>query len=187
MIYYFNGIAYSRKKNYREAERTLEQAKKLSAGNINLLVEINSMLGDAYNASKDYDKSDQAYDAALGLNPNNDYVLNNYSYFLSLRKVNLDKAEKMSAQLIKSHPTNTAYLDTYAWVLFQESKYKEAKKIMEKIVSSESANATHFEHYGDILYQLGDIDEAVVQWQKAKSLHGDNEVLSKKINSRKIN
>ncbi|MBS1680944.1 MAG: tetratricopeptide repeat protein [Bacteroidetes bacterium] len=187
MIYYFNGIAYSRKKNYREAARTLEQAKRLSAGNTNLLSEIYTMLGDAYNASKEFEKSDQAYEEVLALSPNNDYVLNNYSYFLSLRKVNLDKAERMSALLIKNHPTNVSYLDTHAWVLFQAGKYKDARKVMERVIESPSANATHYEHYGDILFQLGKTEDAVVQWQKAKSLNGDNEALNKKISDRKIN
>lgn len=186
MVYYFNGIAHLRKKDYRGAAATLEQAKKLSASNPNLLGEINGMLGDAYNATKDFDKSEKAYDEALALNPNNEYVLNNYSYFLSLRKANLEKAEKMSAQLVKLRPDNVSYLDTHAWVLFQESKYKEARKMIERIFAMAKGSAVHFEHYGDILYQLGDIDEAVVQWQKAKSLNGENEVLNKKITNRRI-
>ena len=186
MIYYFKGLAYSRKKNYREGARALEQAKKLSAGSSNLLDEINGLLGDAYNGAKEYDKSDQAYDNALAINPNNEYVLNNYSYFLALRKTNLEKAEKMAALLTKNHPDNLSYIDTYAWVLYQEGKYKDAKKTIERVFAGGKAGAVHYEHYGDILYQLGEVEEAVVQWQKAKSLHGDNEVLNKKITDRKI-
>lgn len=186
MMYYFNGIANLQKKNFREAVQTLEQAGKLTSNNPNLSGEILGMLGDAYNALKENDKSDRAYEDALALNPTNDYVLNNYSYYLALRKVNLEKAEKMSAQLIKRRPENSSYLDTHAWVLFQLGKYKEAKKIMERIPQSARSTATYFEHYGDILYQLGDIDEAVTQWQKAKSLNRNSEVLNKKITNRKI-
>lgn len=186
MVYYFNGIANLRKKNYREAAQTLEQSKRLSTNNPNLLGEIYAMLGDAYNALNENEKSDKAYDDALSLNPTNEYVLNNYSYFLALRKVYLEKAERMASLLIKNHPDNVSYLDTYAWVLYQESKYKEAKKIIEKIFPIGQVSAVHYEHYGDILYQLGDIDEAVVQWQKAKSLSGNSEVLNQKITNRKI-
>ena len=186
MIYYFNGVAHLRKKNYRDAIQTLEQSRKLSTNNPNLLGEVYSMLGDAYNAIKENEKSDKAYEDALAVNPNNEYVLNNYSYYLALRKVNLEKAEKMSSLLIKNHPDNASYLDTYAWVLYQESKYKEARRMMEKVFPIGQVNAIHYEHYGDILYQLGDIDEAVEQWQKAKSLNGNSEVLNKKITNRKI-
>jgi len=186
MIYYFNGVAHLRKKNYRDAVQTLEQSRKLSTNNPNLLGEVCSMLGDAYNATKENEKSDKAYEDALTINPNNEYVLNNYSYYLAMRKVNLEKAERMSSLLIKNHPDNVSYLDTYAWVLYQESKYKEAKRAIEKVFPLGKPNAIHYEHYGDILYQLGDIDEAVEQWQKAKSLNGNSEVLNKKITNRKI-
>jgi len=187
MVHYFNGYGHLRKKQYREASYSLEQAKKLSTSNPAFVSELNGMLGDCYNATKEYSKSDQAYEEALAFNPNNDIVLNNYSYYLALRKENLEKAEKMAAQLVKNFPENPSYLDTYAWVLFERGKYKEAKKTIEKAIQSGQGTATHFEHYGDILFQLGDIDNAVKQWQKAKQKDGDNASLDKKITNRKLN
>ncbi|MDQ2656188.1 MAG: tetratricopeptide repeat protein [Bacteroidota bacterium] len=186
MIHYFNGLAHLRKRHYPEAIQSLEQAKRLSSSNAALQGEINSQLGEAYNASKNYPKSDKAYDEALTLNPNNAIVLNNYSYYLALRKENLEKAEKMSATLIKNHPENPTFLDTYAWVLFTRQKYKEARKIMERAITTGKATATHFEHYGDILFKLGDVDGAVRQWEKARGLNANSETLNKKIANRKI-
>jgi tetratricopeptide (TPR) repeat protein len=187
MIYYFNGFAHLRKKHYKEAAYSLEQSKRLSATNPAFVSELNGMLGDCYNGAKEYSKSDQAYEEALNFNPNNDMVLNNYSYYLSLRKENLDKAEKMSSLLVKNFPDNASYLDTHAWVLFAREKYKEAKRVIEKAIQNGQATATHYEHYGDILFQLGDIDNAVMQWQKAKQRDAGNASLDKKINNRKLN
>ena len=187
MLYYFNGIAYMRKRKNREAIRSLEQAKKISGSNANMVNEVNGLLGDAYNAIREYDKSDKAYDEALAFNPNNDIILNNYSYYLALRKANLEKAEKMSTLLIKNNPDNATYLDTHAWVLFARQKYREAKKVMEKAIGTGMATATHFEHYGDILFKLGEVENAVVQWEKAKTmLSTNNDTLNKKIANRKI-
>lgn len=186
MIHYFNGYANLVKHHYPEAIASLEQAKKLSSSNPKLSAEINSMLGDAYQATKEYDKSDRAYDEALVLNPNNDAVLNNYSYYLALRKSSLEKAERMSSLLIKNNPDNPAYLDTHAWVLYSRQKYKEARKVIERAISTGNANATHLEHYGDILFQLGDITGAVQQWEKARGLNANSETLNKKIANRKI-
>jgi tetratricopeptide (TPR) repeat protein len=186
LLYYFNGYGHMRKKHYREASGSLEQAKRLSASNQALVAEINAMLGDIYNGTREYTKSDSAYEQALAFNPNNDLVLNNYSYYLALRKENLERAEKMSAQLIKSHPKNASYLDTYAWVLFMREKYKEARRAMETAIATGDAGATHFEHYGDILFKLGETDDAVRQWQKAKSMDGDNEAIDKKIANRRL-
>jgi tetratricopeptide (TPR) repeat protein len=186
MIHYFNGFANLRKRHYTEAIASFEQARRLSMSNATLTSEINSLLGDAYNATKEYARSDKAYDEALSFNPNNATVLNNYSYYLALRKENLEKAEKMSSLLIKNQPENPTFLDTYAWVLYTREKYKEAKKIMERALSTGKATSTHFDHYGDILYKLGDIDGAVRQWEKARGLNANSETLNKKIANRKI-
>jgi len=144
------------------------------------------MLGDAYNSTKAYEKSDKAYDEALVLNPNNYMALNNYSYYLALRKSNLEKAEKMSAQLAKNNPDNPTFLDTYAWVLYTREKFKDARKVIERAISTGNANATHFEHYGDILFKLGDVNTAVEQWQKARGMNANSEILNKKIANRKM-
>jgi len=187
MVYYFNGIANFRLKKNKEAIYSFEQVKKLSASNPALIGEVNGILGDVYHATKEFEKSDQAYEEALAFNPNNDAVLNNYSYYLAIRKANLEKAEKMAAQLIKNNPENATYLDTYAWVLYTRQKYREAKKVMEKALETGLANATHFEHYGDILFKLGEIENAVHQWEKAKNmLTTSNELLNKKIANRKV-
>lgn len=185
-LYYFNGAANLQRRNYDEAVAALEQGKRLSSANLGLVSAFNSMLGDAYNGIKAYEKSDKAYQAALDFDPNNYSVLNNYSYFLALRKENLDKAEKMSAHAVKNNPDNTTFLDTYAWVLFMREKYKEAKKVMEHAISTGEVSAIHYEHYGDILYKLGDVDGAVKQWQVAKGLNPKSELIDKKIADRTL-
>lgn len=186
MLYYFNGYGHLRKNHYRQAAGSLEQAKKLSANNPALVSEVNSMLGDAYNGTKEYDKSDKAYEECLSFNPNNDYVLNNYSYYLSLRKENLEKAERMAAQAVKNQPNNGSFLDTYAWVLYMREKYKEARKIMERALAQPDVSSTLLEHYGDILFQLGDVDGAVRQWEKARALTSQHDLIDKKIANRRI-
>lgn len=186
MIYFFNGHANFRKRRYEESIFAFEQAKKLAQSDERLLADISAMLGDAYHAVKDYEKSDQAYEDALEIEPGNAVVLNNYSFRLATRKENLDRAEKMSATLIKNNPDNPTFLDTHAWVLYMKQKYKEAKKVIERAISTGKANATHFEHYGDILYQLGNTDGAVEQWEKARGMNADSETLNRKIANRKI-
>ncbi|HEX6223923.1 MAG TPA: tetratricopeptide repeat protein, partial [Chryseolinea sp.] len=186
MLYYFNGFAHLRKRRYQEAIGSLEQAKKLAKADSNFMSDVSNMLGDAYNATKAFEKSDKAFDEALALNPGNNSALNNYSYYLALRKTNLEKAEKMSSQLTKNSPDNPTFLDTYAWVLYTREKYKEARKVIERAISTGNANATHFEHYGDILFKLGDVNGAVQQWQKARGMNANSETLNKKIANRKM-
>ncbi len=186
MIHYFSGNAHIRKRHYPEAIAALLQSRRLSASNPAVLSDINGLLGDAYHAAREYDKSDKAYEEALLLTPENNTVLNNYSYYLSLRKVNLEKAEKMASLLIKNNPENATFLDTYAWVLYVRGKFKDARKAIERAIETGKATATHFEHYGDILFQLGDVNGAVQQWEKARGMNANSEILNKKIANRKI-
>ncbi|UII27739.1 tetratricopeptide repeat protein [Fulvivirga maritima] len=185
-LYYFNGYANLRKQNYQEAVYALEQGKRLSSSNLSLVSAFNSMLGDAYNGTEQFAKSDKAYEAALDFDPENYAILNNYSYFLALRKEKLDEAEKMAAKTVKNNPDNATYLDTYAWVLFTNGKYKEAKKIIEQAINTGEVTAVFHEHYGDILYKLGQVDAAVKQWQKAKEMNPKSELIDKKIADRKL-
>ncbi|MCG8388434.1 MAG: tetratricopeptide repeat protein [Cytophagales bacterium] len=187
-LYYYNGAANLQQRNYEEAVPMLEQGKKLSSSNLGLVSVFNGMLGDAYNGLKNYAKSDVAYEAALDFDPDNYVVLNNYSYYLALRREKLEKAEKMSAKVVKNNPTNATYIDTYAWVLYMREKYKEAKKVMEKAFKEDPDNVTaiHYEHYGDILFKLGDIDAAVKNWRIAKGLNPNAELIDQKIADRKL-
>ena len=53
-----------------------------------------SLLGDTYHAIDEHEKSDLFYQKSLEKNPENHIVLNNYSYYLSLRKKELLKAKQ---------------------------------------------------------------------------------------------
>lgn len=187
LLYYFNGYGHLSQQRYREAIASLEHSKKLSAANPGLVHDLNSMLGDAYDGAKEYVKSDQAYDAALSHRPNDPFVMNNYSYHLALRREHLDKAERMAAQVIKDQPGNSTYLDTYAWVLYAREKYRDARRVMEQALALPGVTAVHYEHYGDILYRLGEVDMAVRQWEKARTMTHEHEALDRKISSRRLN
>ena len=102
------------------------------------------------------------------------------------RNDKMDLAEKMSARLAKDNPMNSTFLDTHAWVLFVKGKYREAKKVIEKAIDLGNARAVHFEHYGDILYKIGDIENAVLQWQKAKGMDSNLHLIDKKIADKKL-
>ncbi len=185
-ICWFLGTAYLLQKDYESASEVLEQGKKLSGSNKELQSYFNAQLGDTYNNLKQYVKSDESYEAALAFDPENDHVLNNYSYFLSLRKEKLDLAKKMSAKLVLKNPDNTTYLDTHAWVLYVRGELDEARKYIEKAIAGPDISGTVIEHYGDILFKLGNVDLAVKQWQIAKGMDETSELIDKKIADRKL-
>jgi tetratricopeptide (TPR) repeat protein len=184
-LYYYNGFAHLSKDQFEESIEVLEHGKKLTKNDPNMQVVFNSLLGDTYNELKEYPKSEDAYEAVLQVDPNNDHVLNNYSYFLSLRKQDLDKAKRMSSRLIKNNPDNPTFLDTHAWVLYMLGDYKEAKKFLEQALK-EDASGTIIEHYGDVLFKLGEIEGAVKQWNRAKGMDDTSDLIDKKIADRQL-
>jgi tetratricopeptide (TPR) repeat protein len=182
MLWYSNGTANLMKKDYTKAISSLEESLKLITDKPDMVPFIHAQMGDAYNGLSDHAKSDASYELALKGNPDNDHVLNNYSYFLSLRKEKLDLALKMSTKLVEMHGTNPTYLDTHAWVLYILKDYKKAKTYLERALAADSTvSGTIIEHYGDVLFKLGERENAVAQWRKAKSKGETTELLDKKI------
>lgn len=184
-MWYLNGSAYLQDEKYKKAAESLEQGKKIAGNNNQLLLQFNILLGETYNNLKEYAQSDQSFDEALEIDKNNPHVLNNYSYFLSLRKENLQKALEMGEKLMKIAPENAAYLDTYAWVLYQLGRYEEAKTYLEKALEKTN-DGTIIEHYGDVLYKLGQTDKAVEEWDKARKSGQTSNLIDKKIKDKKL-
>ncbi len=185
VFWFYNGLAFQFQKNYKKATVSFEEGKKLAMKDNNMLVQFNTLLGDSYNGLKEYKKSDECFEEVLKSDVNNYVVLNNYSYYLSLRKDKLDQARKMSERVVKEFPENATYLDTYAWILYVMKEYGKAKDVFEKIVDA-SNNGTIVEHYGDVLYQLGQKDKALEQWKKAKTLGEASDFIDKKISDKKL-
>lgn len=184
-FWYYSGLAHLLKKKHQQAVDALEEGKRLATNDPKLRNDFNMMLGDAYNGNGEYARSDAAYEAVLEKDPDNASVLNNYSYYLSLRKDKLEKAKEMSRRLVEKNPHNATYLDTHAWVLYMLKEYREAKKYLEIAVRNES-NGTILEHYGDVLYKLGEAERAVEIWMKAKKAGETTDTIDKKIAQRKL-
>lgn len=189
LFWYSNGSANLYKRNYQQAVDALEEGQKLVAATADseTKIGIGAQLGDAYNGLGDHAKSDEAYEAVLKVDPLNDHVLNNYSYFLSLRKENLPRAVQLAQKLAERNPTNATYLDTYAWVLYVSKDYAKAKQYLEKALANPAGvSGTIIEHYGDVLYQLGQVPKAIEQWKSAKAKGGAGVNVDKKIATGKL-
>ncbi len=186
ILYFYEGSAHLLKKDNQKAVAVLEQGVKYARQNSGLYAVFLGQLGDAYHANGDHKSSDETFEKALKEDPNNDYVLNNYSYYLSLRNENLERALAMSEKLVERNPENSTYLDTHAWVLYKLGKYKDARKFLERAIGKSGANGVVFEHYGDVLFKLGQKNEAVTQWEKAKLIGEVSDLIDKKIAERKL-
>jgi tetratricopeptide (TPR) repeat protein len=187
LFYYFNGVANKWFKNYDLAINSLNMGVEFVLDNKMLLLEFYSSLADSYHAIKEHKLSDEYYEKSLEIDSNNVLILNNYAYYLSVRKIKLEKAKKMSYKCNELEKENGTYQDTYAWVLYELKEYDEAKEWMEKALKNGGdKSAVVVEHYGDILYQLGDVESAIIQWKKAKEFGEESKFLDKKLEDGKL-
>ena len=188
LSYLFNAYAYFGLNKNPEALKTLQNGLIYITDDKDPLTEqYYSTLGDAYYKNNEFAKTFEIYEKALKINPLNAYVLNNYSYYLSLRNENLDKSLDMAKKAIKIEPENISYLDTYAWALYKNNNLEMAKIIIEQAIKNGAKNnAVIIEHYGDILYKLNEKEKAFEMWEKAKGIGKGSEFLDKKINDKKL-
>ncbi|HSJ69413.1 MAG TPA: tetratricopeptide repeat protein [Anditalea sp.] len=186
-FWFFDGTAKLAQKKHAEAKESLEKAENLNNGaNKQISLLVYGQLGDAYHGLGEYDKSYEFYERGLKINPSDEHILNNYAYFLSLKKKDLDKAKKMSGRLVEKFPTNATYLDTHAWVLFQLGEYDRAKEYMTQAIAYENEpSGVMYEHLGDIYFKLGNKSEALKYWQKAEGGEEVSDYLAQKIKDRK--
>ena len=114
--------------------------------------------------------------------------MNNYAYNLSLDKSDLAKAERLSAKTIEKEPRNSTYLDTYAWIFYQQGNYSLAKFYMERAISyltAEQNAGVYYDHYGDILWMTRTNDEkALENWKKAWNAGVQTDELKQKIENK---
>ena len=186
ILWFYNGLGHQMANQSTDASDAYEKAIPLSSNNFNLLEQIYAQLGDVYSNSKQNEKAYKNYEEALIINPNNVHVLNNYSYYLSLDKKELGKAKSMIKKVIRMHPEDPTYLDTYGWVLYQLEDYKEAVDVLGRAAQG-SADPTILEHYGDALFKAGRTDEAIKNWKKALENGADSNELEQKISEEKLN
>ncbi|GAA0534900.1 tetratricopeptide repeat protein [Chitinophaga japonensis] len=183
MGFYFKGVACYLLQQYPDAIGSLKKALTLGNGDKRFLGDVYSLLGDAYHAIGQHPQSDSSYEHALTLRPDDAVVLNNYSYYLSLRGEQLEKAERMSRRSLELEPGSATYMDTYAWILFRLGKYEQARQWIERALEDPEAqkDPNVLEHYGDILFNLKDVAGALEYWQRAREKGASSVGLARKI------
>jgi tetratricopeptide (TPR) repeat protein len=184
--YLYNGVANIQLGQAAKAARSLRDGLEFAPGSDAIRLDLLRLLGDVSFQLKDYARSDEAFEEALKIDPDNTYVLNNYAYYLSLRNHNLEHAASLSKHSLDLQPQNRNYMDTYGWILYKQMKYAEAESWLSKSAKA-SNSAVVLEHYGDVLYKLNRVVEANLQWNAARNAGGSSEELLRKIKEKKLN
>lgn len=187
-FYFYLAIAYNQAERQDDviavSRKALEQVTPESKKEV--VSDFYTIMGDVFHTKKQMTEAYAAYDSALVYNPSNIGALNNYAYYLSIERRNLDKAEEMSYKTVKADPKNATYLDTYAWILFEKGNYAEARiYIDDAMKSNEEKSSVIVEHCGDIYFMAGDVEGALRYWKQALELGSESKTLKQKIEKKK--
>ena len=172
-FYYYWGVAHYQKDQHDEALEVFKKGVRqvCADSDKNMVSDFYSIMGDLYHTKKMNAEAYAAYDSALVYKPDNIGALNNYAYYLSVEKKNLDKAEEMSYKTVKAEPTNNTYLDTYAWILFEKGKYAEARIYIDQALQNGGdKSSVVVEHCGDIYWMTDEPEKALEYWKQAEKL-----------------
>lgn len=165
-VRFFVGVSYFMKKNHTDAsvwlKRALESPSRAPFRSVVL-----GTLGDVTYQLNDWENAKSHYEEALRLNPENEGVLNNYAYYMSLKGERLEDAKKMSEKSLRIAPKNPSFLDTYGWIHYLLGDYKTALEYISASLENGSTSAEVLEHKGDVLHKLGRIEEAIRFWNQS--------------------
>lgn len=187
-FYFYLAIAYNQAERTDDAlaicRQALTHVKEDSKKEV--VSDFYAIIGDAYHTKNQNAEAYAAYDSALVYNPSNIGALNNYAYYLSVERRDLDKAEEMSYRTVKAEPNNSTYLDTYAWILFEKGNYAEARLYIDDAMKNDDEKSDVIvEHCGDIYYMTGDVDGALKYWKQALEMGSKSKTLKQKIQKKK--
>ena len=187
-FYFYLAIAYNQAERTDDVISICQKAlTQITADSKKEVVsDFYSILGAAYHTKDLNTEAYAAYDSALVYNSSNIGALNNYAYYLSVERRNLDKAEEMSYKTVKAEPDNATYLDTYAWILFEKGNYAEARLYIDDAMKNDGGKSDVIvEHCGDIYYMTGDADKALEYWKQALEIGSKSKTLKQKIQKKK--
>lgn len=188
-FYFYLAIAYNQAERTDDVITVCQKALTHVTDNSKkeVVSDFYSILGDAYHTRNLNKEAYAAYDSALVYNSSNIGALNNYAYYLSVERRDLDKAEEMSYRTVKAEPNNSTYLDTYAWILFEKGNYAEARLYIDDAMKNDGAKSDVIvEHCGDIYYMTGDVDGALKYWKQALEMGSKSKTIRQKIQKKKF-
>lgn len=185
-IYYYLGLGYLKTQDFVKALETLSIGRDLVIENPELLSQFYSSIGSVYYKTNNWSECEKSFEQALIQNPDNATALNNYAYYLAVKKVQLDKALGIIQYAVSMQPNNAIYLDTYGFVLFQKKLYAKALVQLESASAILTTDQEIWEHLGDTYFMLENESKALECWNKALALNPAHSKLKEKINQKKF-
>jgi Flp pilus assembly protein TadD len=137
-----------------------EQALWMAVGNVPDPAWAVDQLGRRFHEQHDTENLRRLAARSLALDPQSENMRNDFAFLSILVGKETERALIMAHELYKKHPTNAAYVSTYAVALHGTKRSKEALAVLEKLPREELAKPPIAAHYGVILAANGRLADA---------------------------
>jgi len=156
----FIALAYYNKKDYYNTYKVLsETGDNFTEPDIKKQKEL--LFAESAYKSGYIDESFKKFEKLILQDPDNLIIKNNYSYYLAIEEINLERAKELSYETILKEPESSTFLDTYAWILFKLKLYEKAEIYIRKAVELDESKSTEIlEHMINILIKNEKYKEA---------------------------
>ncbi|HIM26906.1 MAG TPA: tetratricopeptide repeat protein, partial [Candidatus Marinimicrobia bacterium] len=144
-IQYLLGSSYQQLEEYDKATKLLRRSLTIYPDSRGA----RHTLAIASDAMQHWSESDSLYEGLIASDTNDVQALNNYSYSLVERNIQLKKSLVMSKKAIDMEPDNAAYLDTIGWIYYKLNNAQKALYYIRRSIELEDENAVVLEHLGD--------------------------------------
>lgn len=164
------GFVFSGTKEYSKAIDAYKKSINIDSTDMHSWFE----LGSAYERNKKYTEAANAFRKVLKVNPDEPSTLNYLGYMWAERGEHLDTARLFIEKALEKDPENGAFIDSYAWVLFQIGEIDSSKKYIEIAVKKVNDDPVVYSHLAEILLKKKDYLKALEAFRKSLDLGPDN-------------
>jgi tetratricopeptide (TPR) repeat protein len=179
------GLAANKLKKYNEALIYLESGLQFVVTDDGSEAEMMAQMGEANFGLKKPVVACEHFEKALKKAPESATIHASFALQLAKNNLTLDYANKLSDFAISKATDNGLFLAIKGFILLVKLDYLEGLSIMKKAKEIDPNNSLILDWLGDAYYFNGQTQEAIIEWTNAIKLGSTNELLPKKIESKK--
>ncbi len=173
-LFQFVGWGYVQAKRFPEAVTVLRQAVELNPDSVGL----HFSLGAALYELGEYKQMEEEMVWVLERDPKHVHAMNFLAYSYAEQKIHLDKAIELLQRALANKPDNGFFLDSLAWVYYQQDRYEDALPVQLKAVEQlTKKDPVVYDHLGSIYLKLGQQALARDNWIISLELDPSNDEL----------
>lgn len=186
LIYYYYALGADAYMQSDDALNALDQALLMSGRDSRLQAQLNALLAQVQAHKGQLEAAERNLEAAAAV-IRDVPLLGHHRAQVQLVRNRIDEAVKSAAAAVAAAPADRYIRAGFAQALYRKQQYQEARSQLDLVFEGvDPAWPALWELRGDIAYQLGEVDEAVRQWEKARAQGSNSKNLAKKIADRQL-